>query len=105
MRTVILDGRAGLQGDAALREKLARHLLARLDEYREEGIDARPDGPGTVLARFAGRTGEQIRRGLEGAGVSVLTAGDGVRFLIGPDVTFEDLDYVQSVAAGLLDGV
>ena len=38
MRTVILDGRAGLQGDAALCEKLARHLLARLDEYREEGI-------------------------------------------------------------------
>lgn len=100
MRTVILDGRAGLQGDAALCEK-----LARLDEYREEGIDARPDEPGTVLARFAGRTGEQIRRGLEGAGVSVLTAGDGVRFLIGPDVTFEDLDYVQSAAAGLLDGV
>lgn len=103
MRTVILDGRAGLQTDAGLRDKLAAHLLARLDEYREEGLAARPDGPGTILARFPEQSGEQIRRGLARSGVAVLTAGEGVRFLIGPDVTFEALDYVQSAAAELLE--
>lgn len=104
MRKVMLDGRAGIRSDASAREKLAAHLLARLDEYREEGLIACPDGPGTILARFPEQSGEQVRQSLARSGVAVLTAGEGIRFLIGPDVTFEDLDYVQSAAAELLEG-
>lgn len=103
MRQVVLDGRLGLLPGGVLRDKLAGHLLARLTEYSAEGMDARADGPGTVLLRIAGRTGEQTVRALAGQGVFALAAGDGVRFLIGPDVTFEDLDYVQGAAAALLE--
>ena len=103
MRQVILDGRTGPLEDASLRDKLAGHLLARLREYEQEGIAARPDGPGTVLAQLGRLSGEQAVRALGQAGVQALAAGDRVRFLVGPGVSFEDLDYVQAVAAGLLE--
>ena len=103
MRQVILDGQTGPMEDAALREKLTGHLLARLNEYEQEGIAARQDGPGMVLAQIGRLSGEQVVRALSGQGVLARAAGDRVRFLIGPGVTFEDLDYVQAVAAGLLE--
>lgn len=101
MRQVILDGRDGA-APPPLRDKLAGHFCARLSEYEEEGIHARPEGPGTVLARFSGLTGPEAVRCLANQGVYALAAGDGVRFSIGPGVAFEDLDYVQAVAASLL---
>lgn len=102
MRQVILDGRDGAQLDGRLREKLAGHLRARLAEYAEEGIAALQDGPGTVRACFPGLTGEQAARALDEQGVYAIADGEAVRFLMGPDTRFEDLDYVQAAAAGLL---
>ena len=103
VRQVILDGRTGPLEDVPLRDKLTGHLLARLNEYEQEGISARPDGPGTVLARLGALSGDQAVRALAGQGVLALAAGDRVRFLVGPGVGFEDLDYVQAAAAGLLE--
>lgn len=102
MRQVELDGRNGPCTDAALRDKLAGHLWARLKEYEEDGIQARLAGPGEVLARVDGMGGEQAVQALARQGVRALTQGDAVRFVIGPAVRFEDLDYVQSVVAELL---
>ena len=102
MRQVILDGRNGLCADERLRDKLAGHLNARLAEYEEDGIRPERKGPGEVLARFDGTPGEQAVRRLAASGVIALAEGDAVRFLIGPDVSFEDLDHVQAAAAELL---
>ena len=88
---------------AALREQMTRHLLARLNEYEPEGMTARPDGPGTVLAQIGQMSGEQAVRALADQGVQALAAGERVRFLIGSEVCFEDLDYVQAAAAALLE--
>lgn len=102
MRQVILNGSGGV-AEPPLRDRLAGHLHARLAEYAEEGVHARPEGPGTVLVRFSGLTGEEAVRRLSAQGVYALAAGDGVRFSIGSGVTFEDLDYVQAAAAALLE--
>ena len=102
MRIVILDGRAGIHPDEIRRDKLAGHLNARLAEYAEEGISSFPEGPGAVTARFAGVEGHAAVRQLEESGVYALAEGERVRFLIGPETSFEDLDYVQAAAAGLL---
>ena len=102
MRQMSLDGRDGLCADGILRDKLAGHLCARLNEYEEDGIQARMAGPGEVLARFDGMTGEQAVCALTRQGIFALAVGDAVRFVIGPEVCFEDLDYVQSAAAQLL---
>lgn len=103
MRHVILDGQTGPMEDAGLREKLTGHLLARLNEYGQEGIVARADGPGMVLVQIGKLSGEQAVRALAGQGVLARAAGERVRFLIGSGVSFEDLDYVQAAAAGLLE--
>lgn len=102
MRQVDLDGRNGLCADAALRDKLAGHLHARLNEYKEDGIQARLAGSGEVLARFVGMSGARVVHALARRGICALPEGDSVRFVIGPEVRFEDLDYVQSAAAELL---
>lgn len=102
MRQVILDGRNGSCADPRLRDKLTGHLNARLAEYEEDGLFPIPTGPGELHARFDGLSGLQAARQMEQRGVYVRAEGDYVCFLVGPDVTFEDLDYVQSVAAGLL---
>lgn len=101
MRRVILDGRNGPQADLRLRDKQTGHLHARLAEYEEEGICARL-AEGAVQAGFPGLTGEQAACRLAEQGVFALAEEGGVRFLIGPEVSFEDLDYVQSAAAKLL---
>ena len=102
MRKVILDGRDGPHPDERLRDKLAGHLNARLTEYAKEGISSFVEAPGVVLARFSGADGEDAVRQLALSGVATEAAGERVRFVIGPTVTFEDLDYVQSAAANLL---
>ena len=102
MRRVILDGRDGPHPDGRQRDKLAGHLHARLMEYADEGISALVDGPGAVSARFEGVDGRTAARRLSEAGVSARSEGERVRFLMGPDTSFEDLDYVQAAAAGLL---
>ena len=98
MRVVYLDGRGGIcpppRGD-----KLAGHLNARLEEYREEGISSRVEDTGRVTAAFSGLTGEEAAGKLRCAGVYACPCGDGVRFVMGAETTFEDLDYVQSAAA------
>ena len=103
MRQVVLNGTTAPLEDAALREQMTRHLLARLNEYEPEGMTARPDGPGTVLAQIGQMYGEQAVRALADQGVQALAAGERVRFLIGSEVCFEDLDYVQAAAAALLE--
>jgi hypothetical protein len=102
MRQVRLDGRDGPCENEVLRDKLAGHLNARLLEYEEDGIHPALSGPGEVLAQFDGQTGGQAAERLAALGVYALTEGDMVRFCIGPNVTFEDLDYVQAAAAQLL---
>ena len=102
MRTVILDGRGGLCPEDRRREKLAGHLNARLEEYVEEGIRSLIEGSGTVTAHFAGLDGAAVVQRLAEAGVFARAAGERVRFLMGADTTFEDLDYVQAAAAELL---
>ena len=102
MRRVMLDGRNGPHPDGGRRDKLAGHLHARLMEYADEGISASVDGPGTVSARFDGTDGTDAVRRLADAGVFARAEGERVRFLMGPDTAFEDLDYVQAAAAGLL---
>ena len=87
MRQVVLNGTTAPLEDAALRE----------------GMTARPDGPGTVLAQIGQMSGEQAVRALADQGVQALAAGERVRFLIGSEVCFEDLDYVQAAAAALLE--
>lgn len=102
MRQVILDGRDGPCGNEMLRDRLAGHLHARLAEYAEDGIHPAQLGPGEILARFDGLTGRQAAERLARLGVYALVEGNSVRFRVGPCVTFEDLDYVQAAAAGLL---
>lgn len=100
MRTVWLDGRDGVC-PSPRGEKLAGHLNARLEEYREEGISSRVSGHGAVTAVFAGRTGAEAAGELRRAGVFACPDGDGVRFVMGRETTFEELDYVQAAAATL----
>lgn len=102
MGTVILDGRSGSCSAVPRRDKLAGHLKARLAEYEEDGISSRIDYPGTVCARFDGMSGDEAARRLAEQGVWVCPAGAEVRFVVGPDTSFEDLDYVQSAAAKML---
>lgn len=102
MRTVILDGRHGPHADPYRRDKLAGHLHARLAEYAEDGISPSVEGPGAVSAQFDGVDGGDAVRRLAKAGVFARAEGERVRFLMGPDTSFEDLDYVQAAAAGLL---
>lgn len=101
MRCVALDGRNGPLIEEDLRNKLAGHLHARLAEYGEEGVRVSMTD-GTVLVGFPGRSGQQAACLLEEQGVFALAEEERVRFLIGPGVSFEDLDYVQSAAAELL---
>lgn len=101
MRCVILDGRNGPQTDMTRRDKLAGHLHARLAEYEEEGIRPQLE-EGGVRAGISGLSGRQAAALLAEHGVFALAEGDCVRFLMGPGVSFEDLDYVQGVAAKLL---
>lgn len=96
-----MDGRNGPQSDLRLRAKLTEHLYVRLAEYEEEGVRAARE-EGAVLARLPGMDGAQAARCLEERGIFARTEGENVRFLIGPEVSFEDLDYVQGVAAKLL---
>lgn len=102
MRTVILDGRNGVCEVVPLRDKLAGHLRARLAEYEEEGISSRVGSPGVVWARFPGLDGAEAAKALGKAGVTVSFEGEWVRFVIGPETAFEELDYVQAAAAELL---
>ena len=102
MRYVVLDGRDGPHPDERLRNKLAGHLNARLEEYAGEGISARVEDPSVVSASFAGTDGAAAVQRLAQSGVAAEEAGERVRFIIGPTVSFEDLDYVQSAAAKLL---
>ena len=76
MRQVVLNGTTAPLEDAALREQMTRHLLARLNEYEPEGMTARPDGPGTVLAQIGQMSGEQAVRALADQGVQALAAGE-----------------------------
>ena len=69
MRQVVLNGTTAPLEDAALREQMTRHLLARLNESEPEGMTARPDGPGTVLAQIGQMSGEQAVRALADQGV------------------------------------
>lgn len=48
-------------------------------------------------------SGEQAVRALADQGVQALAAGERVRFLIGSEVCFEDLDYVQACSRSLLE--
>lgn len=102
MRTVILDGRDGVNAAVPLRDKLAEHLSARLAEYEEEGIYSRVDSPGVVIARFPGSSGAEAAKELSKAGVAASFQGEWVKFVIGPETAFEELDYVQAAAAELL---
>lgn len=101
MRTVKLNGRDGVC-PAPRRDKLAGHLNARLAEYGEEGISSRVDSPGVVWASFPGLSGQEAADRLARAGVLACGDGEGVRFVMGGETSFEDLDYVQAAAAGLL---
>ena len=102
MRKVMLDGRNGPHPDALRRDKLTGHLNARFMEYAGEGISSFVEEPGVVSARFAGTESRAAVRRLEEAGVTAVAAGERVRFVVGPETSFEDLDYVQAAAAGLL---
>ena len=104
MRKVYLDGRFGPHPDAELAARLARHLFERLREYEEDGIHPTAAGAGEVWARIDGLPARFARQRLEQAGVFTQAGPEGLRLLVGPGLTFEDIDYVQSAAAGLLDG-
>ena len=104
MRRVYLDGRFGPHPDAGLAARLALHLLERLREYEEDGIHPAGAGAGEVCFRVDGMPARLARQRLEQMGVYSQTGPEGVRLLIGPGLSFEDIDYVQSAAAALLDG-
>ena len=101
MRTVILDGREGRMHPCPLRDKLAGHLNARLMEYEGDGIVSRTED-GVITARIGKLNGQAAVTALAETGVYACPYGGEVRFLIGPHTVFEELDYVQAAAAGLL---
>ncbi|HIT32409.1 MAG TPA: hypothetical protein IAC25_06235 [Candidatus Enterenecus stercoripullorum] len=106
-RTVILDPThpdwAGPQTDPVLCRRLTGHLAARLREYTEEGIapvDILRDG--LVSAQIAGVDPHQAVSALARQRVFCQSREGALLFSIGADTSFEDLDYVQAVAAQLL---
>ena len=104
MRRVELEHAAPVNGpEAAVRvQKLTGHLWARLMELEEDGLRVlSPTDPkagrGEVRVQFpAGEGRTAVQRLGERYGVRC-TAGaqDDVCFALGPDTTFEALDYVQ----------
>lgn len=90
-------------------QKLTGHLWARLMELEEDGLRVlSPAGPkegaGVVLVQVPGGDGGgAVRRLRERYGVACTVYGQGtVRFALGPDTSFEELDYVQDAVYRLL---
>ena len=111
MRRVTLEHAAPAEGaEAECRvKKLTGHLWARLMELEEDGLrvlsptDAQA-GAGMVLAAVPGRDGQEFVRRLR-RDWGVLCAGTpqgAVCFYLGPEHSFEELDYVQDVVYKLL---
>lgn len=117
MRTVLLN-HCPAATDAApegRRARLLRHLLGRMLELEEDGL--RVDGPADPFALraplvsvgFTGRDNREMARRLEqeyhilvSCAGSTDTPGGLLRLCPAPDVTFEDIDYVQGAVYQLL---
>lgn len=104
MRCVDLTRTAPALGEAeALRvQKLTGHLWARLMELEEDGLRVLSPtdpkaGSGEVRVQFpAGEGRTAVQRLGERYGVRCTAGAQGdVCFALGPDTTFEALDYVQ----------
>ena len=128
MRTVNLEdparrGGRALTGDPAevLRmKKLTGHLWARLMELEEDGLqmisptDPKAADVWTVWVAFPGRNNrEMVRRLREDWGVLCQLGSYGVKghfpqeavcFDLGPENSFEEMDYVQDAVYKLLSG-
>ena len=126
MRTVNLEGPARKGGQALTGEpaevlrmkKLTGHLWARLMELEEDGLrmlsptDPKTAGEWTVWVDFPGRDSrEMVRRLRERWGVLCRLGSYGwegrppqeaVRFELGPENSFEEMDYVQDAVYKLL---
>lgn len=107
-RTVILDpghpSWGGPQPDPTLRHRLAGHLAARLREYNQEGISSvETPEDGVVAAQVAGPELQNALAQLARRRVYCAVQNGALHFTIGAGTSFEDLDYVQSAVAELLE--
>ena len=110
MRRVRLESAAPAKGAAEVFhvQKLTGHLWARLMELEEDGLrvlfptDPR-EGAGVVLADLPGGDTEALVRELRDRWQVLCRWENGAaRFELGPDTTFEELDYVQDAVYRLL---
>ena len=107
MRTVLMN-HAPVPSDER-RARLLRHLLGRMLELEEDGL--RVDAPADpfalqaplVAVDFAGRDNREMARRLEEEyHIPVSCTDGGILLCPAPDVTFEDIDYVQGAVYRLL---
>ena len=107
MRTVLMN-HAPVPSDER-RARLLRHLLGRMLELVEDGlrVSAPADpfafhGP-LVSVAFTGRDNKEMTCRLEEEyHILVSCTDDGILLCPAPDVTFEDIDYVQGAVYRLL---
>lgn len=107
MRTVALN-HCPIPSDKT-RAKLLRHLLGRMLELVEDGLSV--DVPADpfdfhaplVSVSFSGRDNKEMARRLKEEYHILVSCTDGALLLSpAPDVTFEDMDYVQGAVYQML---
>ena len=107
MRTVALN-HCPIPSDKT-RARLLRHLLGRMLELVEDGLSVEaPADPfdfhePLVSVYFSGRDNKAMSRRLEQEEhIWVSCTDDGILLCPAPDVTFEDVDYVQGAVYQML---
>lgn len=107
MRTVALN-HCPIPSDK-IRAKLLRHLLGRMLELVEDGLSV--DAPADpfdfhdplVSVSFSSRDNKEMSRRLKEEYHILVSCTDGALLLSpAPDVTFEDVDYVQGAVYQML---